>query len=127
MDMLFFYYGYAISPTKILYQMCSPLGFVLHPIFFSAKSTKICQIHSAVSPVYLPHETPCSSHINRLSGPYVEDRMATSFSNMNLTNPLKGLVSKRRYRYKKDGFNLDLTCILFTLRNHSFNQKKIFF
>ncbi|XP_018561896.1 phosphatidylinositol 3,4,5-trisphosphate 3-phosphatase and dual-specificity protein phosphatase PTEN isoform X2 [Anoplophora glabripennis] len=78
---------------------------------FKAKSTKICQIHSAVSPVYLPHETPCSSHVNRLSAPYVEDRMATSFSNMNLTNPIKGLVSKRRYRYKKDGFNLDLTYI----------------
>uniref|UniRef100_V5G6Z5 Phosphatidylinositol 3,4,5-trisphosphate 3-phosphatase and dual-specificity protein phosphatase PTEN n=1 Tax=Anoplophora glabripennis TaxID=217634 RepID=V5G6Z5_ANOGL len=76
-----------------------------------SKSTKICQIHSAVSPVYLPHETPCSSHVNRLSAPYVEDRMATSFSNMNLTNPIKGLVSKRRYRYKKDGFNLDLTYI----------------
>lgn len=98
--------------------MCYPsrssslLWIFLCLLFFLAKSTKICQIHSAVSPVYLPHETPCSSHVNRLNAPYAEDRMATSFSNMNLTNPIKGLVSKRRYRYKKDGFNLDLTCIL---------------
>ncbi|CAG9763109.1 unnamed protein product [Ceutorhynchus assimilis] len=37
--------------------------------------------------------------------------MAGSFSNMNLTNPIKGLVSKKRNRYKQDGFNLDLTYI----------------
>lgn len=36
-----------------------------------------------------------------------------NFGNMNITNSIKGLVSKRRNRYKKDGFNLDLTCILF--------------
>lgn len=41
------------------------------------------------------------------------ESMAASFPNMNLTNPIKGLVSKKRNRYKKDGFNLDLTCILF--------------
>lgn len=34
-------------------------------------------------------------------------------STMNITNSIKGLVSKRRNRYKQDGFNLDLTCILF--------------
>ncbi|CAH0564704.1 unnamed protein product [Brassicogethes aeneus] len=37
--------------------------------------------------------------------------MAASFPNINLTNSLKGLVSKKRNRYKKDGFNLDLTYI----------------
>ncbi|XP_018320385.1 phosphatidylinositol 3,4,5-trisphosphate 3-phosphatase and dual-specificity protein phosphatase PTEN isoform X3 [Agrilus planipennis] len=37
--------------------------------------------------------------------------MSNSFPNMNITNPIKGLVSKRRNRYKKDGFNLDLTYI----------------
>lgn len=38
--------------------------------------------------------------------------MANSISNINLTNPIKGMVSKRRKRYIKDGFNLDLACIL---------------
>ncbi|KAF4522633.1 hypothetical protein B566_EDAN003616 [Ephemera danica] len=32
-----------------------------------------------------------------------------------MANPLKGLVSKRKKRYTKDGFNLDLSCILFKL------------
>lgn len=40
-------------------------------------------------------------------------RMANTISNMKMTNPIKNLVSKRRIRYTKDGFNLDLTCILF--------------
>lgn len=30
-----------------------------------------------------------------------------------LNNPIKKLVSQRRKRYTKDGFNLDLTCILY--------------
>ncbi|KAH9640331.1 hypothetical protein HF086_001683 [Spodoptera exigua] len=38
--------------------------------------------------------------------------MANSMSNIKMTNPLKGIVSKRRKRYIKDGFNLDLACIL---------------
>ncbi|KAK9505697.1 hypothetical protein O3M35_009688 [Rhynocoris fuscipes] len=37
--------------------------------------------------------------------------MASTISNMKVTNPIKGLVSKRRKRYTKDGFNLDLTYI----------------
>lgn len=34
-----------------------------------------------------------------------------------MANPIKGLVSKRRKRYTQDGFNLDLTCILFKFIN----------
>ncbi|CAH1991319.1 unnamed protein product [Acanthoscelides obtectus] len=40
-----------------------------------------------------------------------EEGLGNSFTSMNITNPIKGLVSKRRNRYKKDGFNLDLTYI----------------
>lgn len=39
--------------------------------------------------------------------------MANSMSNIKMTNPIKGFVSKRRKRYQQDGFNLDLACILF--------------
>lgn len=38
--------------------------------------------------------------------------MANTISNMKMTNPIKGLVSKHRKRFIEDGFNLDLTCIL---------------
>lgn len=38
--------------------------------------------------------------------------MANTISNMKMTNPIKGLVSKRRKRFVADGFDLDLTCIL---------------
>lgn len=39
--------------------------------------------------------------------------MANTISNMKMTNPIKGLVSKRRKRFTEDGFDLDLSCILF--------------
>lgn len=40
----------------------------------------------------------------------IRTRMA--IPNIKMTNPIKKLVSKQRIRYTKDGFNLDLTCIL---------------
>lgn len=46
--------------------------------------------------------------------------MARVISNMNVTNPIKKLVSQKRKRYIKDGFNLDLTCILFRRKSSSF-------
>lgn len=44
-------------------------------------------------------------------------------ANMKMANPIKGLVSKRRKRYTQDGFNLDLTCILYLQSQslHSFS------
>ncbi|XP_071440801.1 phosphatidylinositol 3,4,5-trisphosphate 3-phosphatase and dual-specificity protein phosphatase PTEN-like isoform X2 [Hetaerina americana] len=49
-------------------------------------------------------------------GPLFQDQDSSStrintISNMKMTNPIKGLVSKRRKRYTKDGFNLDLAYI----------------
>lgn len=49
--------------------------------------------------------------------------MANTISNMKMTNPIKGLVSKRRKRFKEDGFDLDLTCILFNLLSKLFIYK----
>lgn len=40
-------------------------------------------------------------------------KMANTISNIKMSNPIKNLVSKRRKRYVQDGYNLDLTCILF--------------
>lgn len=38
--------------------------------------------------------------------------MANSMTNIKIKNPIKIYVSKHRRRYMKDGFNLDLACIL---------------
>ncbi|OWR43666.1 Phosphatidylinositol-3,4,5-trisphosphate 3-phosphatase PTEN [Danaus plexippus plexippus] len=51
--------------------------------------------------------------------------MANSISNIKMTNPIKGIVSKRRKRYVKDGFNLDLAfCRLNGINNIPFQLNK---
>ena len=47
----------------------------------------------------------CSSELR-----HSQPSMANTISNMKMTNPIKGLVSKRRKRFTEDGFDLDLSC-----------------
>ncbi|XP_072944734.1 phosphatidylinositol 3,4,5-trisphosphate 3-phosphatase and dual-specificity protein phosphatase PTEN isoform X2 [Epargyreus clarus] len=51
--------------------------------------------------------------------------MANSISNIKMTNPIKGFVSKRRKRYIKDGFNLDLAYITDRLIAMGFPAEKL--
>lgn len=39
-----------------------------------------------------------------------QSSMAHTITNIKMINPIKGFVSKRRKRFTKDGFDLDLTC-----------------
>jgi hypothetical protein len=73
---------------------------------FSASATPL---HVCVEERRRPELGSSSKEICQYSA-YI--RMANTMSNMKMTNPIKGLVSKRRKRYTQDGFNLDLTCIL---------------
>lgn len=50
-----------------------------------------------------------------------------AISNIKMTNPIKKLVSQSRIRYTKDGFNLDLTCILYFIINCIFNFSFVFY
>ncbi|XP_021922411.1 phosphatidylinositol 3,4,5-trisphosphate 3-phosphatase and dual-specificity protein phosphatase PTEN [Zootermopsis nevadensis] len=74
--------------------------------YFSASATPL---HVCVEEQRGPELGSSSKEICQYTG-YI--KMANTMSNMKMTNPIKGLVSKRRKRYTQDGFNLDLTCIL---------------
>lgn len=82
-----------------------------HPLQLRARpdDTALRQLNGAPSKVCRSCPSPRSS-------------LMDTISNMKMTNPIKGLVSKRRKRYTEDGYNLDLTCILFVVRTRLFTN-----
>lgn len=100
------------------WKLCS--GFFMGLCFSCRKS----RLNSVKSEHFSASATPLHVCVEEQRGPELGSsskeicqytsyiRMANTMSNMKMTNPIKGLVSKRRKRYTQDGFNLDLTCIL---------------
>lgn len=84
-------------------------------------SSSVCRIHACGDDIHLRQVNggPSVCLANRDSPASDITSIMDTITNMKLNNPLKELVSKRRKRYTADGFNLDLTCILFhiALRN----------